>query len=122
MKRWYWVLDALVVLSFVVVGRDSHGFVTEWQETVRVAAPFLIALALGIVVMRAWQRPLHLLTGLGIGVVTLVMGMLLRRFVWDDGTATTFVVVTGGWIIGLMVGWRALVLVIGNLRSRRSHA
>ncbi len=122
MKKWFWVLDALVVLSFVVVGRDSHGFVTEWGETVRVAAPFLIALAIGIVVTRAWRRPLHLLTGLGVGVITLVLGMLLRRFVWDDGTATTFIVVTSGWIIGLMVAWRAAALAIANLRSRRSHA
>lgn len=118
MRRWFWVLDVAVVVSFVAVGRDSHGFVTDWEETLRVAAPFLIALGLGIIVLRAWRNPTALLTGLGLSVFTLVVGMVLRRFAWDDGTATTFVVVTGAWLIGWMVAWRLAALAMARVRSR----
>ena len=118
MRKWFWVLDGIVVVSFVVVGRDSHGFVNDWEETLRIAAPFLIGLGLAVLLTRAWKTPLSLLTGLGLGVATLGIGMLLRRLVWDDGTAPVFVIVTGAWIIGLMVGWRLVAFGITRLRAR----
>ena len=108
MKRWFWVLDALTVVSFVVIGRDNHGFATDWAETARVALPFLIALAVGIVATRAWLNPTSLLVGLGISTVTVVLGLLLRRFIFDGGTASTFVWLTAGWMIAWMVGWRVV--------------
>lgn len=117
MRRWFWVLDAIVVVSFVAVGRDSHGFVSDWEETLRVAAPFLIGLAVGIVVVRAWSAPTSLITGLALGIMTLAVGMLLRRIVWDDGTAVTFVIVTGAWLIGWMILWRLIAQGIRRLRS-----
>ena len=108
MKRWFWVLDALTVVSFVVIGRDNHGFATDWAETVRVAVPFLLALAVGIVVTKAWLNPTSLLVGLGIATVTVVLGLLLRRFIFDGGTASTFVWLTAGWMIAWMVVWRVV--------------
>ena len=120
MRRWFWVIDAVVVVSFVLVGRDNHGFVSDWNETLRVAAPFLISLALAIVLVRAWKDPLTLLTGFNIGAITLVVGMLLRKFIWDDGTALSFVIVTAVWLIGWMVAWRLIGIGIGRYRYRRA--
>lgn len=120
MRRWFWVIDAVVVVSFVLVGRDNHGFVSDWNETLRVAAPFLISLALAIVLVRAWKDPLTLLTGFNIGAITLVVGMLLRKFIWGDGTALSFVIVTAVWLIGWMVAWRLIGIGIGRYRSRRA--
>lgn len=117
MRRWFWVLDTLVVLSFVVIGRDSHGFATDWEETLRIAAPFLIALAIAILTVRAWLAPTSITTGLNLGALTLILGMLLRRFVWDDGTALVFVIVTGAWLIGWMIAWRLAVVGFRRLRS-----
>ncbi len=122
MKRWFWVLDVLTVLAFVAIGRDSHGFVSDWVETARTSAPFLIALGVGIVLTRAWRRPTSLLTGLALAAVTVVLGMLLRRFVFDRGTALTFVLLTTGWMVYWMVGWRLAVGLVARFRENRRRA
>jgi hypothetical protein len=82
-----------------------------------VAAPFLIALAVGIVLTRAWTNPTSWLVGLGIAAVTVVLGLVLRRFIFDDGTATTFMWLTAGWMTAWMVGWR----LVANLGTRLVH-
>ncbi len=111
MKKWFWVLDAAIVISFAVIGRDSHGFGSDWGEVARISAPFLLALAAGVAATKAWRAPTNLLVGLALGIITLGGGMLLRGLVFDDGTATTFIVVSAAWIIGLMVAWRIMFLV-----------
>ncbi|NHZ70201.1 MAG: DUF3054 family protein [Proteobacteria bacterium] len=121
MRKWFWVLDATVVMSFVIIGRDSHGFVTDWSETMRVAAPFLIALAIGIIVMRAWLKPLQIVTGLGIAAITVVLGLMIRHFVFDAGIAQTFMILTTGWMFAWMVGWRLVAgLIIKFAANRRT--
>ena len=120
MKRWFWVLDVATVLSFVIIGRDTHGFVTDWAATARVAAPFLIALGIGVLITRAWKKPTDLLTGLGLAITTVLVGLFLRRFVFDAGTARTFVILTSGWMLAWMVGWRLVAkLVVRVLNDRR---
>lgn len=121
MKRWFWVLDIVVVLSFVVVGRDSHGFVTDWEETARVAAPFLIGLGVAALAVRPWRNPASWITGLALGIATTSVGMLLRWLVWEDGTAPVFIVVTSAWIIGLMIAWRVVFTVVASLWVRRTQ-
>ena len=123
MKRWLLVLDAIVVLSFALIGSDFHGFSFDLLEVLDVATPFLVALALAVVVVRAWQTPTSLLTGFLLAVITLVVGMALRRFVWGGGTAGAFVLVTAAYLIALMVGWRLVLLgaarIAGAARSPR---
>ena len=120
MKRWFWVIDATVIILFAVIGREDHGFVSDIWDYLRVAAPFLLALGISIVVLRAWRDPVYWLTGLALAVGTIVMGMLLRASVWDDGTATSFIVVSAAWMVGLMVGWR--LALTGFVRLRRRMA
>lgn len=122
MRKWFWVFDAAVVLSFVVIGRDTHGFISEVSDILRVAAPFLLALGFGVVVFRAWTRPTSWVTGLFLASTTLVVGMFLRSVVFDAGTARTFVIVTGAWFVGLMVGWRLVAALITRLRRNRPMA
>ena len=122
MKKWFWVLDATVVLSFVIIGRDSHGFVTDWSETIRVAAPFLTALLMGIIVMRAWLKPLAIMTGAGIAATTVVLGLMMRHFVLDAGIAQTFMLLTAGWMFAWMVGWRLVARVIVKVAAARNTA
>ncbi|NOX23882.1 MAG: DUF3054 family protein, partial [Actinobacteria bacterium] len=90
--------------------------------TLRVAAPFLIALCLGIAATRAWQAPERVVTGLMLGAATAAIGLTLRRFVFSDGTATTFMIVATAWLIASMVGWRLLVLLAGRVAARRTAA
>lgn len=120
MKRWFWVLDGLVVIAFAVIGREDHGFVSDLWDYARVAAPFLLGLGATIAILRSWRSPLLLRTGFLLAVGTLVAGMALRRFVWDNGTATTFVLVTAGFLIAGMVGWRLVVLAVRQVRTRQS--
>jgi FtsH-binding integral membrane protein len=102
-------IDIVAILLFVAVGRRSHdeggNAVTE---AVKVAAPFLIGLALGWLAARAWKTPTVPTTGMVIWVVTLAAGMVLRHFVFDRGTALAFIIVAGCFTLLFLVGWRFL--------------
>jgi hypothetical protein len=103
------VIDVVAILAFVMLGRKSHhedgSFVAA---TLKVAAPFLIALVVGWVVARAWTAPTSFRTGITIWLVTIVGGMLLRRFAFSKGTATPFIIVASTFTLIFLVGWRML--------------
>lgn len=120
MRRWFWIVDALVVISFAVIGREDHGFVSDFWDYARVAAPFLLALGVTIAVLRAWRDPMLLRTGLLLAIGTLVLGMLFRRFIWDNGTARTFVLVTAAYLLAGMVGWRLVAVGVRKIVSSRA--
>lgn len=122
MQRWFWIPDGLVVIAFVVIGREDHGFASEVADYARVAAPFLLGLAVSGVALQAWRAPLRLPMGLGLAVGTVVIGMLARRFLWDDGTALSFMLVASGFIVAGMVGWRLVVLGVRRLVTARRTA
>ena len=111
-------IDVTIVVLFAVIGRRSHD---DGQDTtlltsqavespignvIRVAAPFLIALGAGWIVARAWRRPFDVVAGRTIWIVTIVLGMVLRRTVFDRGTAFSFVVVASVFTGVLLLGWR----------------
>jgi hypothetical protein len=124
MKRWFWILDTLVVVSFVVIGRDTHGFVNDWEATLQVALPFLLALSVGVGITMAFMDPTNWRAGLVIAAVTVIGGLALRKYVFGDGTASTFVWLTAGWMTAWMVGWRLvdqwLTRLIGTRRATHS--
>jgi hypothetical protein len=112
------LLDAAAIVLFVAVGRNNHDAGgNPVAETLRVAAPFLVALAVGWVVARAWQRPDALRTGLMIWPITVANGMVLRHWVFDRGTATSFIVVATIATGVLLLGWRLVALLVRR-RSR----
>ncbi|MFV0307897.1 MAG: DUF3054 domain-containing protein [Desertimonas sp.] len=103
------LLDTIAVLVFVVVGRDEHQQTSTVADVLTVSAPFLIGVAGGAAVAVLARRPLRSLAAGGIVTVsTIVVGMLLRRFVWDRGTALTFIVVTSAFLAVCFLGWRAV--------------
>jgi hypothetical protein len=108
MHRLLLVLDPIAVVGFVAIGRDTHDEDATLAGLVETAAPFLIALGLGWLAFRAWRTPLRLSTGAGIAGVTIVLGMLLRRVVFDEGTAAAFVVVATVFLGAALVGWRVV--------------
>ncbi|GMQ94559.1 MAG: hypothetical protein BMS9Abin12_2054 [Acidimicrobiia bacterium] len=110
MKRWFWMLDAFVVISFAVIGSDVHGFTYRLVGILRVLGPFLIALAGGIVLLRVWRNPLSLFNGFALGGITLTAGMLMRGYLWNEGTPRPFMLVSAAWFVGLMVGWRVIAI------------
>ena len=99
--------DVVAVLLFVTLGRRSHdegGNVVT--GVLSVAAPVLIALAVGWAAAQAWRAPVAWRTGLVVWPVTVALGMVLRRFAFDRGTATSFIVVASVATGLLLLGWR----------------
>jgi hypothetical protein len=84
----------------------------------RVAVPFLLGLAVGWAAARAWKAPTALASGVIIWLSTVVVGMLLRRFVFDRGTAMPFIIVASLFTLLFLVGWRMLNEWLGE-RGRR---
>ena len=114
-------IDVFSVTLFVAVGRREHERDSAIAGLIGTAAPFLIALAIAWLVLRAWQRPTDWRTGVGIWAITLVAGMLLRNLVFGDGTATSFIIVAALFLALFLVGWR-LAVELFERRSTRTPA
>ncbi|HEX4984146.1 MAG TPA: DUF3054 domain-containing protein [Ilumatobacteraceae bacterium] len=123
-------LDVAVVVLFAAIGRRNHdegprtatlsieNSGSSLDDVTRIAAPFLLGLAVGWLVARAWRRPFDIATGCTIWVVTIALGMVLRRMVFDRGIAFSFVVVATVFTGVLLIGWR---LVARRISPRLTH-
>ncbi len=111
-------LDTFVVVLFVAIGRRTHDESGALSAVLETAVPFLCGLAIGWWGARAWRWPTKVLTGVAIWPTTVLAGMIIRRLVFDDGTATSFVVVTTAFLGTFLVGWRA----VWRLVERRRRA
>ncbi len=100
--------DVVAIVLFVVVGRRNHHEGESLRGVLRVAAPFLIGLAGGWLIARAWKAPTDAATAMVIWPVTVVVGILLRRFAFDNSTALAFIIVASVFTGLLLVGWRAV--------------
>ena len=107
-----------MIVVFVAIGRRNHDEGSAIGEVFRIAAPFLIGLAAGWIVARAWRRPFDVVTGCTIWVVTIALGMVLRRTLFDRGTAFSFIVVASVFTGVLLIGWR---LVARRFSPRLTH-
>lgn len=103
-------LDVASVLVFVAIGRRNHNEDAAIDGVMTVAAPFLIALAIGWLVSRAWRRPMNLRIGVIIWMTIVVVGLLLRNLVFDRGIATTFIIVATLFLGAELLSWRALAV------------
>jgi hypothetical protein len=103
------IFDVLGVFVFVMIGRQNHDERSGLGYTLQTAAPFLLALGAGWALSHAWNHPATWRTGLIVWGATLVFGMLLRRVVFDKGTALTFVVVAAVFLALMMFSWRLVL-------------
>lgn len=107
---WTWlVLDIVAVVGFVALGRSEHDDDGSSSSALEVVAPFVVSLVLGWLAMRAWRTPIAARTGAGVWVITVAVGLLGRRVVFDDGTALAFIIVTTAFLGLTLNGWRLLV-------------
>ena len=113
-------IDVFSVTLFVAVGRREHERDSAIAGLIDTAAPFLLALALAWVLLRAWRRPTDWRTGVGVWAITLVAGMILRNLVFGDGTATSFVIVAASFLALFLVGWRVAFGLIERRSTRTS--
>ena len=115
-------LDTAMVVLFVAAGRRTHDQDPGISGLIETAAPFLIALLVGWLVARAWRRPDAVVTGVVISAVTFALGMILRQYVFDRGTAVSFMVVAGLFLFATLVGWRLLLSGFDAWKARRAES
>lgn len=112
-------IDTAIVVTFVAIGRRNHDEDEALVGVAQTAAPFLIALAIAWVVWRVWLTPDRIGTGVRVWATTVAIGMVLRNLVFDDGTATSFMIVATVFLGTFLVGWRAVAKLVAH-RTRRS--
>ena len=98
------VVDVVAVVVFVAIGRRNHNEGTALSGSIGVAAPFLIALGISWIGLRTWREPFNRASFIATWVITVFVGLLLRRVVFDRGIATAFIIVatiTLGVLLGL---------------------
>jgi MFS-type transporter involved in bile tolerance (Atg22 family) len=105
---WSAAADVLCIVIFVAIGRKNHDEGEAASGIFRVAAPFVIAAVVGWLATQVWKKPLELRTGVIIWITTIMLGMVLRRFVFDEGTATAFIIVATVFLCAFLNGWRAI--------------
>ena len=106
---WALVADVATVVVFVAIGRRNHDEGTEASGVFTTAAPFLIALVVAWALGRISRQPVSAGAGVSVWIGTVVIGMVLRNLLFDDGTATAFVIVATIFLGAVLNGWRALV-------------
>lgn len=101
--------DVVCVVVFCTIGRRSHAEGLTVAGIAETAWPFLAGTGVGWLLSRAWRRPVALApTGVAVWVITVVVGMLLRK-ASGQGTAAAFIVVASVTTAALLLGWRAAV-------------
>ncbi|WP_457099196.1 DUF3054 domain-containing protein [Microbacterium sp. P5_E9] len=114
-------LDALLVVLFAAIGRASHdedALAGLWHT----AWPFLAGLVVGWAVTVAWRAPAApIRTGLGLWVVTVVGGMVLRAMS-GQGVVPVFVIVASIVLFLFLVGWRLIAALVRRRRMPRPAA
>src|SRR5690606_437097 len=111
------VVDAAVVVLFVLIGRSSHGEPNTLIDVVTTLWPFAASLALGWIVARAWQMPVApLRTGVGVWAITVAAGMALRALS-GGGIAVSFIVVASLFLAAGLIGWRVVATLVLSRRT-----
>ncbi|HVE19073.1 MAG TPA: DUF3054 domain-containing protein [Ilumatobacteraceae bacterium] len=112
--------DIVAIVVFVAIGRRNHNEGEAVDAILTVAAPFLIALAVGWIAAGAWARPMQVETAFVIWPITVAIGMVLRNLVFDRGTALPFIIVATVVTGVFLVGWRMLAAVAERRISPKS--
>ena len=108
------IVDVVAVIVFVAIGRRNHDEGTALSGVLGVAAPFLIALGISWIGLRTWREPFNRASFIATWVITVFVGLLLRRVVFDRGIATAFIIVAT-ITLGVLLG-------LGRLLSRKLSA
>jgi hypothetical protein len=105
--------DVLAVLVFAAVGRDSHAEVVDALGMLTTAAPFLLGLVLGWLVVRAWHAPLRLPVGVAVWTGVVIVGLGVR-VAFTHRLPLTFVLIAAASLAIFLLGWRAVACLIAR--------
>ncbi len=103
--------DLAAVLVFVVAGRRTHVEGLDPVGLLVTAAPFLVGLVAGWALARAWRSPVTLGTSVLVWAATVAGGLALRAAI-TGRLPLAFALVAAGTLAVLLLGWRALAVMI----------
>lgn len=107
----------LAVLVFAVVGHSSHAEEVDVFGVLTTAAPFLLGLLLGWLVVRAWRAPLRLPVGVAVWAGVVIVGLGVRA-AFTHRLPLTFVLVAAASLALFLLGWRAVARLIARGRGQ----
>ncbi len=112
------MFDAICIVSFVVIGRDSHGIGSGFTWFLTVVWPFLVgwfAVALAVRLYAARSKPwLRLVATWSVGIA---LALVLRAVFTHRESLSTFTVVVYVFLGLVTFGWRAIEAVVRRVRS-----
>ena len=85
------------------------------------AGPFFVGLLVSWAVARAWKSPMLIWPfGVIICLSTAIVGQIVRLIV-GQGSAVPFVLVSVGYFVLTMIGWRLVVCIVNRIPHGRSQ-
>lgn len=104
-------IDIALVVLFAAIGYQTHAGELTARGAALTAWPFLVALIIGHLIVRALRRDgAWISAGVIVWIVTVSGGMILRQ-VSGDGTAPAFIAVATAFNAVTLIGWRAIARV-----------
>jgi Protein of unknown function (DUF3054) len=108
--------DVLAVVVFAAVGRSSHAEVLDVFGLLTTAMPFLLGQLVGWLAARAWRAPLGLPVGVAVWASAVAVGLGVR-VAFTHRLPLTFVLVAATSLALLLLGWRAVALLVARSRG-----
>jgi hypothetical protein len=111
--------DVIAVVVFAAVGRISHAEAESLSGLLATAGPFLIGLVASWATPVVRAHPVGFRAGAVVLAGTAVLGLLLRAvFTWR--LPLSFAMVTVVSLAVLLIGWRALSLLVSHRADQRA--
>lgn len=114
------LIDLALIVVFAAIGRRSHDESGAVVGILSTAAPFLIGYTVSALATRLDRAPMSLIRAVIAWAPGIALGMVLRRLVFDRGTASPFVIVAFISTAVLLLGWRVIALLVGRARRHAS--
>lgn len=111
-------IDAVLITIFAIFGIASHDGQLSFTGIARVAIPFVIP----YIVLASVIKPTRLIhnifpVGIGLWVVTVILGVVLRAAIFNDTSATAFILVTTGVLAIFLLGRRIISTLVTKRRQ-----